>query len=259
MDPAAGNLEYTATTLYFTAGINGEQDGLLGAIKPMVPRYPSVHQAQGLDLMRFARGLDPGPAAEKFFIPFGNQTADDASYQECRHMTDVSFDNLVKQYYEPLYRFAFSLARTEADACDLTQQTFYVWATKGHQLRDQNRIKTWLFTTLHRVFLQSRRRETRFPHEPLSETEDYLPYTDPIMAEDLDCGQVLDALGRIEERYQAAVALFYLQECSYREIAEILEVPVGTVKSRLARGLGQLKKIFAQTAAPRRIEKAENE
>jgi RNA polymerase sigma-70 factor (ECF subfamily) len=173
-------------------------------------------------------------------------------------MEGVSFESVVEQYYEPLYRFAFSLARTEADACDLTQQTFYVWATKGHQLRDQSSAKTWLFTTLHRVFLQSRRRQTRFPHEPLDETDEDLPSTSPVMANELDWEQVLEALGQVEESYQAAVALFYLQDCSYKEIAEILEVPIGTVKSRLARGLGQLKKILMQATPPGRIGKAQH-
>lgn len=161
-------------------------------------------------------------------------------------MTGDSFEDIVKQYYEPLYKFAYSLTRTEADACDLTQQTFYIWATKGHQLRDESKTKTWLFTTLYRVFLQSRRRESRFPHESLSESEGQLPATNPIMADDLDWEQVLAALGRVEQSYQAAVALFYLEDCSYKEIAEILEVPIGTVKSRLARGLGQLKKLLMQ-------------
>jgi RNA polymerase sigma-70 factor, ECF subfamily len=174
-------------------------------------------------------------------------------------MASASFESVVKQYYEPLYRFAFSLTRTEADACDLTQQTFYVWAIKGHQLRDQNSAKTWLFTTLHRVFLQSRRRETRFPHEPLNDMDDQLPLTYPVQAHELDWEQVRDALAQIEEHYQSAVALFYLEECSYKEIAEILEVPVGTVKSRLARGLGQLKKKLLQTSPNDRIGKAQNE
>ena len=63
-------------------------------------------------------------------------------------MASLDFESVVASYYEPLYQFAFSLTRTEADACDLTQQTFYVWATKGHQLRDVSKVKTWLFTTL---------------------------------------------------------------------------------------------------------------
>jgi RNA polymerase sigma-70 factor (ECF subfamily) len=174
-------------------------------------------------------------------------------------MPGASFESIVKLYYEPLYKFAFSLTRTEADACDLTQQTFYVWATKGHQLRDQNSTKTWLFTTLYRLFLQSRRRETRFPHQPLHETDEQLSLTDPVMVNELDWEQVLAALEHVEEHYQAAVALFYLEERSYKEIAEILEVPVGTVKSRLARGLGQLKRVLIQTKMPDRIRKAEHE
>jgi len=54
---------------------------------------------------------------------------------------------------------------------------------------------------------------------------------------------VLSALARVEETYQAAVALFYLEDCSYQDIAAVLEVPVGTVKSRIARGIAQLREI----------------
>src|ERR1700743_3634365 len=109
-------------------------------------------------------------------------------------MNGQPFESVVAQYYEPLYKFAFSLSRTEADACDLTQQTFYVWATKHHQLLDVTKTKTWLFTTLHRAFLQKRRRENRFPHHELTETDADLPFTLPVMAADLDAAQAVDAL-----------------------------------------------------------------
>jgi RNA polymerase sigma-70 factor (ECF subfamily) len=52
------------------------------------------------------------------------------------------FEAIVTEHYEPLYRFAMSLTRVEHDARDLTQQTFYVWAKKGHQLRDSSKVKT---------------------------------------------------------------------------------------------------------------------
>jgi RNA polymerase sigma factor (sigma-70 family) len=154
----------------------------------------------------------------------------------------LDFEGLVAQYYEPLYQFAFSLTRAEADACDLTQQTFYVWATKGHQLRDVSKVKTWLFTTLHRAFLENRRRQTRFPHHELSEVSFELPSLPPALLNQLDAAQVLGALARLDEIYQAPVALFYLEDCSYKDIAEILGVPIGTVKSRMARGIAQLQK-----------------
>ena len=162
---------------------------------------------------------------------------------------NVEFESLVARYYAPLYQFAFSLTRAEAEACDLTQQTFTVWATKGHQLRDASKVKTWLFTTLHREFLESRRRQTRFPHFELEAAEAELPAVAPAAVNRLDAAQVLDSLAQVDEVFQAPVTLFYLQDHSYNEIAEILDVPMGTVKSRLARGIGQLQQLLARDIA----------
>ena len=161
----------------------------------------------------------------------------------------MDFEGVVARYYEPLYKFAFSLTREEADACDLTQQTFYVWATKGHQLRDSTKVKTWLFTTLHRQFLETRRRLTRFPQQDLESAEIELPSLAPESAASLDSDSVLGALAKVDRIYQSPVALFYLEGCAYKEIAEILDVPLGTVKSRIARGIGQLQKILADDIA----------
>lgn len=160
-------------------------------------------------------------------------------------MPGPEFETVVASYYEPLYRFAMSLTRSEADACDLAQQTFYMWATKGHQLREASKVKSWLFTTLYRAFLESRRTLTRFPHFELSEADSDLPVIQPEAARQLDAAQALEALEHMDGVYRAPVALFYLEDCSYQEIADILEVPIGTVKSRMARGLAQLRHIFA--------------
>ena len=159
--------------------------------------------------------------------------------------SELDFEGVVALYYEPLYKFAFSLTRAGDEACDLTQQTFYVWASKGHQLRDRTKVKTWLFTTLHRQFLESRRRQTRFPQQALSEDEFELPALATSVASRLDVALVLRALGKVDEIYQAAVALFYLEDRAYKEISEILDIPLGTVKSRIARGICQLQKLLA--------------
>jgi len=161
----------------------------------------------------------------------------------------LDFESVVARFYESLYKFAYSLTHTEADACDLTQQTFYVWATKGHQLRDPAKVKTWLFTTLHRQFLESRRKLTRFPHHELEAMGCELPVITPTLANQLDSAQVLKALASVDEVYQAPVALFYLEDCSYKDIAEILDVPMGTVKSRISRGIGQLQSLLADDVA----------
>ena len=154
------------------------------------------------------------------------------------------FDGLVTAYYGMLYQFAFSLSRDEAEACDLTQQTFCVWASKGHQLRDKSKVKTWLFTTLHREFLGSRRKQNRFPHVELDLAAADLPVVSPPSVNRLDSTLVLQTLAQLDEIYQAPVALFYLQDHSYNEIAEVLDVPLGTVKSRLTRGLARLHQLL---------------
>jgi len=162
------------------------------------------------------------------------------------------FEQIVARHYEPLFKFAFSLTRAEADARDLTQHAFYVWATKGHQLRDQSKAKAWLFTTLHRAFLTTRRTYTRFPHHAFEEVPIHdLPACAPDFANAVDSPQVLAALAKVDAVYQAALALFYLEDWSYGEIAQILEVPVGTVKSRIARGIGQLRQLFGFPASER--------
>ena len=156
-------------------------------------------------------------------------------------MPSDDFEQIVSQHYETLYRFAFSLTRTEADACDLTQQTFYIWATKGHQLRDRSKVKSWLFTILHREFLNIRKKAVRFPHFELSDAIEDLPTISPEMVSTLDAARVIEFLGQVQEPYRAALTLFYLEDYSYKEIAEILEVPIGTVRSRISRGLAQLQ------------------
>lgn len=150
-------------------------------------------------------------------------------------MSASNFQQLVDQQYAPLFRFALSLAKSQADAADLTQQTFFLWASKGHQLRDGSKAKSWLFTTLYREFLVRRRHEVRFPQVELDEArEDDVSVLPNMNA--LDGAAVLQALQEIEEPFRAAVTLFYLQQFSYREIADVLDVPIGTVMSRLSRG-----------------------
>lgn len=159
---------------------------------------------------------------------------------------DASFEQVVDSYYQPLYRFALSLSRAESEAFDLTQQTFYLWATKGHQLRDRSKLKSWLFTTLHREFLGSRRRGTRFPHHDVDSVEHELPNVAPTVVDDLDANTVMETLMRVEDLYRAPLMLFYLKEHSYKEIAETLDIPIGTVMSRLSRGKEQLRQLLSE-------------
>jgi RNA polymerase sigma factor (sigma-70 family) len=159
----------------------------------------------------------------------------------------MDFEALVDAYYRPLYQFAMSLTHREAEASDMTQQTFAIWAAKGHQLRDPSKVKTWLFTTLHREFLNTHRRQQSFRHDALNEGREDLPFIEQAIEQKLDASIVLDALARLSETYRAPLSLFYLGDHSYHEIAEILEIPIGTVQSRISRGKAQLQHMLAET------------
>ena len=173
-------------------------------------------------------------------LPVGHHTS------EGRGATSAAeFERLVNAYYRPLYRFALSLTHNEGEASDMTQQAFSIWAGSGYQLRDGTKAKTWLFTTLHREFLQTRRGQRRFLHYPLDEVSDELPCISPATGDRLDALSVLQALRQLHVSYQAPLVLFYLGEHSYREIAEILDLPIGTVQSRIARGKMQLQRMVS--------------
>ncbi len=163
---------------------------------------------------------------------------------------ELSFEQVVELYYQPLYRFALGLTGRENEAWDLTQQTYYRWATKGHQLLDRSKAKSWLFTTLHREFLNSLRRQTRFPHSEIEAAERQLPPVPPVAAESADGDIVRQALAQVEEPFRSPLVLFYLEDHSYREIAEILGVPDGTVMSRISRGKALLRELLADKLAP---------
>ena len=167
-----------------------------------------------------------------------------------RNLSAVDFEGLVQRYYTGLYQFAFSLSHSEADACDLTQQTFYLWARKGYQVRDPTKVKTWLFTTLYREFLKTQRRQQRFPHVALSEVDSELPTVPVHVVERLDWSTLVQCFAQIEELYRAPLVLFYLEDHSYAEIAEILAVPIGTVMSRLSRGRQKLHALLVTTQSP---------
>ena len=155
------------------------------------------------------------------------------------------FAELVDAPYQALFRFGMSLTRNVDRAADLVQETFCIWAAKGSQLRDRSKAKTWLFTTLHREFLTQRRRAAKFSDEPLDEaTAEAMVAPQDDAERQMDGQRAMELLGALEETYRTPLALFYLQQHSYKEIADILDIPIGTVMSRLSRGKAQLRQLL---------------
>jgi RNA polymerase sigma-70 factor, ECF subfamily len=151
---------------------------------------------------------------------------------------------IVDRFYGPLYQFAVRLARSESDAADLVQQTFFTLIQHLDRIRDHSRIKCWLFTTLRRNFLmevrhRAKRREVEFlPDIHGCQTED------PNHWGTLDALTVRRALLQVDESYRTALELVYVKNFSYRDVSQALEIPIGTVMSRLSRGKAQLKSIL---------------
>lgn len=153
------------------------------------------------------------------------------------------FADLVEAHYGPLLRFALGLTRHGADAADLTQQTFLLWARHGSRMRDSTKVKSWLFTTLHREFLRGWRRRQRvsfladLPREQAEPAEPERHIDDR-----MDLPVLLAALDELPRIYRAPLVLFYLKEQPYLKIAARLGWPVGTVMTRLFRGKAQLRR-----------------
>lgn len=163
-------------------------------------------------------------------------------------MDDLDYEHAVSSFYEGLYRFAFSLAGNEHDACELTQETFARLLTKGGQVRDRSKVKSWLFTTLYRIFLGWKNRAARLPHHEISSVEHELPRVTPALLDFLENDAVREALLGIEEHYRLPLTLYYLQDHSYQEIAGLLDIPIGTVMSRLSRAKTLLRAALAAKA-----------
>ena len=147
----------------------------------------------------------------------------------------LNMDELVTRYYEDVWRFAMSLAGNSTDASDLTQQTFYLLQTRGHQIRDARKTKAWLFSTLYHEYLRRHRHQRKFPKLELSQVENELPHVTPDDLQRMDAATVFARMQSLEDKLRIPLSLFYMEEMSYKEIAEFLNVPVGTVMSRLFR------------------------
>jgi RNA polymerase sigma-70 factor (ECF subfamily) len=151
---------------------------------------------------------------------------------------------IVDRFYGSLYQFAVRLTGSESDAADLVQQTFFTLIRHLHQIRNLSRIKCWLFTTLHRNFLKEVRHRTKHREVEFQPDVHGLQTEDPGPWSTLDALTVRRALLQVDESYRTALELFYVNNFSYREIGKALEIPIGTVMSRLSRGKAQLKSVL---------------
>jgi RNA polymerase sigma-70 factor (ECF subfamily) len=147
---------------------------------------------------------------------------------------------LIDAHYEALYRYAFRLTGSAADAEDLTQEAFGKALARLAQLREPDRAKAWLFRILRNLYLHKVRDEKRHRVIPLDAVGD-LPGREPDAEPVIEPGRLQQALDELDEGFRTPLILFYFEEFSYRDIAEQMELPIGTVMSRLARAKAYLR------------------
>ncbi len=156
-----------------------------------------------------------------------------------------NFREFLLPHFQVIYMSALRLSGNEADAEDLVQETFYSGIKKFHQIKDREKTKYWLFSIMRNLFLKEvhkkkNRSEIQFDlvcgrlHDNKNLERDLL--IDEVR------GKIQEVLEALNERLKIPITLFYFEGKSYKEISETLNVPIGTVMSRIARAKVHLKR-----------------
>jgi RNA polymerase sigma-70 factor (ECF subfamily) len=159
-----------------------------------------------------------------------------------RGMTELAA--LVVAHHAAVYRYAHRLCGCPIEAEDLTQQTFLIAQQKFDQLREPDRACSWLLAVVRSCFLKSIRKTRPLPIANFDTLVEHVAVRTPTV-EEIDHDQLAAALAELPEEFRLVVVMFYFEELSYQEIAEELEIPVGTVMSRLSRGKSHLRRRLA--------------
>ena len=153
---------------------------------------------------------------------------------------DVEIARLVVDHHADVYRYAYRLVGSSADAEDLAQQVFLAAQMKLGQLRSTENARAWLFAILRNCYLKSRRKRMPLAAASVALDVDEIPAEDSAETE-IDGERLQAALDALADEYKLVLLMFYFEERSYRDIAVRLGVPLGTVMSRLSRTKAQLR------------------
>ncbi len=148
-------------------------------------------------------------------------------------------ESQIAQHIPRLRRYARALTGDRSAADDLVQDTLERALSRFHLWRQGSDLRAWLFTIMHNIYVNQTRSRMRHPHETLDE-----PSADALAAHEPDWGELRDiddALSRLPGEQRAVLLLVGLEQFTYEEAAQVLDIPLGTVMSRLSRGRERLR------------------
>lgn len=148
-------------------------------------------------------------------------------------------ESLITQHLPRLRRYARALTGDRNAADDLVQDTLERALSRFHLWRQGSDLRAWLFTIMHNIYVNQTRSRIRHPHEQLDEAA-----ADDLRARDTDWGTLRDideALARLPGEQRSVLLLVGLEQFTYEEAARVLDIPLGTVMSRLSRGRERLR------------------
>ncbi|MDE0816494.1 MAG: sigma-70 family RNA polymerase sigma factor [Pirellulaceae bacterium] len=151
----------------------------------------------------------------------------------------VWIEQLIADHHKSLYRFCYRLTGNATMAEDVLQQAYLIAFQRIGQVKDPAKARSWLFTVVRTTFLKEVRKKREWVFTDVEVEDNRVP--DRSRHLEVDSQRLQVALDAIPETFRIAVVMHYQQQMSYREIAEQLEIPLGTVMSRLSRGKRMLK------------------